>query len=75
MSFDLTEVSNEDVYKAKLERRRKIAALPMAVKLRVLLELQQLSFNLMIKRGQKPSRPWNMTLETYEELTSNIEES
>lgn len=52
-------VSNEDIYKAKAEARRKRAAEPFERKLLALVCMQMMDYSLAQSTGRTARKPWH----------------
>ncbi len=52
-------VSNEDIYKAKAEARRKRAAEPFECKLLALVRMQMMDYSLAQSAGRTARKPWH----------------
>ena len=51
--------SNEDIYKAKAEARRKRAAEPFERKLLALVRMQMMDYSLARSAGRTARKPWH----------------
>jgi len=51
--------SNEDIYKAKVEARRKRAAEPFERKLLALVRMQMMDYSLARSAGRTARKPWH----------------
>lgn len=60
-------VTNQDVYKAKAERRRMLAKLPFEQKVQALLRMQHMNLEMKKAAGRahQAARPWDMSEEEY----------
>jgi hypothetical protein len=52
-------ISNEDIYKAKAEARRKRAAEPFERKLLALVRMQMIDYSLAQSAGRIARKPWH----------------
>ncbi len=52
------EALAEELFRAKRERRRALAALPVEEKYKILLRLQELAGELAKAAGRPPRKPW-----------------
>lgn len=48
----------ESLFRAKAARRRRLAALPIEDKIRILIDMQRLSNDIRRKTGRKPRPEW-----------------
>jgi hypothetical protein len=48
----------DSLFRAKAARRRRLAALPIEQKIRILIEMQRLSNDVRRKAGRKPLPEW-----------------
>lgn len=66
-------VTNQDIYRAKADRRKMLAKMPFERKVQVLLRLQHM--NLEMKkaagRAQRAARPWDMSEDEYKRYLSD----
>lgn len=53
-----TEGYNKTVFRQKREWRRREARLPIEEKMRILLDLQHIAYEIGRSQGRTPSRPW-----------------
>ncbi len=52
----------ETLFRAKAARRRRMAALPIEEKIKILIEMQKLSNDIRRKTGRKPLPEWEIQL-------------
>lgn len=61
-------VTNQDIYRAKADKRKMLAKIPFEQKIEILLRMQHM--NLEMKkaagRARHAARPWDMSEDEYE---------
>jgi hypothetical protein len=50
----------EELFRAKLRRRRELARLPFDGKIRILVELQRMASDIRATLGGRKRHPWNI---------------
>lgn len=58
MNQDRLIISNQEQFRQKAERRRELARLPVEEKLKRLIKLQAIAYNVGRQAGRQPRHPW-----------------